>query len=193
MQKAKKDKGQHDEPKGRGGKLHKELTAGVSDMVPKPGATAAAHERHASGDGTRATFITLASENKGASMKVGHAAEAGSKGMERRRAGSKLDNDVERQGARGTTVFVNSNVQAINNSLVLQSSCDSSGHGVHLKLSAKSNRKGAGGEEAGGGKGKGGAEVAGGGKDKGGAEVAGGGKGKGGAAAAAAAAAKKKK
>jgi hypothetical protein len=171
MHKAKKDKERHDEPKGRGGK---ELKAGVSDMVHKPGATAAAagHERYASGAGRVTTFIMLAGENKGASMKVGHAAEAGSKDMERRRAGSKLDNDGERQGAKGTTVFVNSNVQVVNNSLVLQSSCDSSDHGVHLKLSAKSNKKGAGGEEAGGGEGKGGAEVAGGGKGKGGAAAA---------------------
>jgi hypothetical protein len=165
--KKKKDKHkeeEHDEHKIHGGKLHKELTAGVADMVHKLGATAAPlpsaghghHDRHASGDVGETIVITLASENKGASMKVSTRAaeDAEGKDKERQRARGKLDGDAgKHEEARGLTTFVNSNVQVVNNSLVLQSSCNSSDPGVHLKLSAKSKKKGGDGEESGGGKG----------------------------------------
>ncbi|RLM93555.1 hypothetical protein C2845_PM08G07600 [Panicum miliaceum] len=103
------------------------------------------------------TVITLAGENKGASMKIDGAAVADGKadsasGKERR--GHKLDGSVaggkEQAGSKGLTAFVNSNVQVINNSLLLQSSCNGGDPGVHLKLATKSKKKGDGREEAGG-------------------------------------------
>ena len=73
-------------------------------------------------------------------------------GKERR--GHKLDGSVaggkSQARGKGLTAFVNSNVQVINNSLLLQSSCNSGDPGVHLKLATKSKKKGDGGEEAGG-------------------------------------------
>ncbi|GJN37731.1 hypothetical protein PR202_gb26717 [Eleusine coracana subsp. coracana] len=136
---------EHDEAKLHGGgKLHKELKAGVADMVTKLGASAAPssghhHDRHASGDGT--TVITLAGKNKGVSMKISHADR------------KQLDDGKQQEaqhGAKGVTAFVNSNVQVVNNSLVFQGSVSSSDPGVHLKLSTKSKNKGDGEEVTGG-------------------------------------------
>ncbi|OEL25284.1 hypothetical protein BAE44_0013700 [Dichanthelium oligosanthes] len=144
-----------------GSKLHKELKAGVADMVHKLSASAPSsgdgHERPTS-SAAGTTVITLAGENKGASMKIDGAALANGKadsasGKDRR--GHKLDGSVvvasekEQAGSKGLTAFVNSNVQVINNSLLLQSSCNGGDPGVHLKLSTKSKKKRDGGEEAG--------------------------------------------
>ncbi|RCV24265.1 hypothetical protein SETIT_5G071300v2 [Setaria italica] len=143
-----------------GSKLHKELKEGVADMVHKLSASAPSsgggHGRPASA-AAGTTVITLAGENKGASMKIDGAAVADGKadsaaGKERR--GQKLDGSVaggkEQGGSRGLTAFVNSNVQVINNSLLLQSSCNGGDPGVHLKLYTKAKKKGDGGDEAGG-------------------------------------------
>lgn len=111
---------------GEQGKLHKEIRAGVADMVHKAGASSGSgHERAA---GT--SVITLAGENKGASMNIG------AKSKDKERHGHRLDG-----GDKGMTALINSNVQVINNSLLLQSSCSGGDPGVHLKLSAKSKSK----------------------------------------------------
>ncbi|KAF8731751.1 hypothetical protein HU200_015684 [Digitaria exilis] len=78
------------------------------------------------------------------------AGENKSTGKEHR--GRKLDGisvggREEEGGGKGITAFVNSNVQVINNSLMLQSSCNGGDPGVHLKLSTKSKKKGGGGED----------------------------------------------
>jgi outer membrane biosynthesis protein TonB len=144
-----------------GSKLHKELKEGVAEMVHKLSASAPSagggHGRPASA-AAGTTVVTLAGENKGASMKIDGAALADGKadsaaGKERR--GHKLDGSAvaggkEQGGSKGLTAFVNSNVQVINNSLMLQSSCNGGDPGVHLKLSTKAKKKGDGGEEAGG-------------------------------------------
>jgi len=104
------------------------------------------------------TIITLAGENKGASMKIDGAAVADGKAdsaARKEHRGRKLDDSVvaggkDQAGSKGLTAFVNSNVQVINNSLVLQSSCSGGNPGVHLKLATKSKKKGDDGEEAGG-------------------------------------------
>lgn len=144
-----------------GGQPHKELKAGVADMVRKLGTPAPSsgggHERAGSAAAEGTTIITLAGENKGASMKVdgsavadGRADAAGSKERRGRTLdGSAVVSGTERAwGGRGFTAFVNSNVQVINNSLLLQSSCNGGGPGVHLKLSTKAKKKD--GKEAGG-------------------------------------------
>ncbi|PVH39120.1 hypothetical protein PAHAL_5G442000 [Panicum hallii] len=154
--KSKEAAGEH----GHGSKLHKELKSGVADMVHKLSASAPSsgggHGRPTpAAAGT--TVITLAGENKGASMKIDGTTVADGKadsasGKERR--GHKLNGSVaggkERAGSKGPTAFVNSNVQVINNSLLLQSSCNGGDPGVHLKLATKSKKKGDGREEAGG-------------------------------------------
>ncbi|PUZ57620.1 hypothetical protein GQ55_5G446300 [Panicum hallii var. hallii] len=144
---------------GHDSKLHKELKSGVADMVHKLSASAPSS---GGGDGrpalaaARTTVITLAGENKGASMKIDGAIVADGKadsasGKERR--GHKLDGSIaggkEQAGSKGLTAFVNSNVQVINNSLLLQSSCNGGDPGVHLKL-ATPKKKGDGREEVGG-------------------------------------------
>uniref|UniRef100_A0A0A9GF54 Uncharacterized protein n=1 Tax=Arundo donax TaxID=35708 RepID=A0A0A9GF54_ARUDO len=129
-----------------GGKLHKEIKAGVADMVHKLGSSApsSGHERPAEAG---ASVITLAGENKGASMKISRAEADGKAdaavGKERRahKLGVGERKDEAAAGARGLTAYVNSNVQVINNSLLLQSSCTGGDPGVHLKLSTKSKKK----------------------------------------------------
>ena len=131
-----KHKDKEKEAKAEHGKLHGELKAGVADMV-----------RRATGSGHQgASVITLAGENKGASMKVG-----GGKGKDgswkehhggHRLDGGAADGKPDGQKKQGMmTALINSNVQVINNSLLLQSSCSGGDPGVHLKLSAKSANK----------------------------------------------------
>lgn len=128
--------GKEKEAKVEHGKLHGELKAGVADMV-----------RRATGSGHQgASVITLAGENKGASMKVG-----GGKGKDgswkeqhggHRLDGGAADGKPHGQKKQGMMrALINSNVQVINNSLLLQSSCSGGDPGVHLKLSAKSANK----------------------------------------------------
>ena len=162
MEKDHKEKKEKDKEK-EGSQLHKELKAGVADMVQKLSSSAPStgggHERAGSA-AAGTTIITLAGENKGASMKVDSSAVADGRGDaaagSKERRGHKLDGSVvvssgkeQAGGGKGLTAFVNSNVQVINNSLLLQSSCNGGDPGVHLKLSTKANKKD--GEEAGGG------------------------------------------
>jgi hypothetical protein len=161
MEKDHKEKKDKDKVK-EGSQLHKELKAGVADMVHKLSSTAPSsgggHERAGSA-AAGTTIITLAGENKGASMKVDSSAVADGRGDaagSKERRGHKLDGSVvvsgkeHAGGGKGLTAFVNSNVQVINNSLMLQSSCNGGDPGVHLKLSTKAKKKD--GEEASGGK-----------------------------------------
>ncbi|CAM0879481.1 unnamed protein product [Alopecurus aequalis] len=134
--------GEGKEVKAEHGKLHREIKAGVADMVHKANGAAApgsGHERGAT------TVITLAGENKGASMKVGGG--KGKNGGEWHGHGHRLDGGSCTDGKKAAgkegmmTALINSNVQVINNSLLLQSSCHGADPGVHLKLSAKSASK----------------------------------------------------
>ncbi|KAM0897578.1 hypothetical protein ACQ4PT_022487 [Festuca glaucescens] len=128
----------HKEVKAEHGKLHREIKAGVADMVHK-----ASGSGHAAGSGT--SVITLAGENKGASMKVGGGNSKN--GGEWHGHGYRLDGGSGSDGKKVAgkpgmmTALINSNVQVINNSLLLQSSCNGGDPGVHLKLSAKSASK----------------------------------------------------
>lgn len=159
--KKEKEKEHKEKKEEHGSKLHKELKAGVADMVHKLSSSAPSpggNERPTSG-AAGTTVITLAGENKGASMKVNRSAMAGGKAdsKDKERYGHKLDGSVvvsgkEQAGEKGLTAFVNSNVQVLNNSLLLQSSCNGRDPGVHLKLSTKSKKKGDDGEETAGGK-----------------------------------------
>jgi hypothetical protein len=133
------DDGKHKEAKADQGKLHREIKAGVADMVHK-----ASGSGHAAGSGT--SVITLAGENKGASMKVsgGKSKDGGEwhGGHGYRLDGGSGSDGKKAAGKAGMmTALINSNVQVINNSLLLQSSCSGGDPGVHLKLSAKSNSK----------------------------------------------------
>jgi len=136
--------GKHKEAKDEHGKLHREIKAGVADMVHK--ASGAAGTGHAAGSGT--SVITLAGENKGASMNVGGGKSKnggewhGGHGY-RLDGGSGSGNDGKKAAGKAgmMTALINSNVQVINNSLLLQSSCNGGDPGVHLKLSAKSASK----------------------------------------------------
>ncbi|XP_037410811.1 swi5-dependent recombination DNA repair protein 1 homolog [Triticum dicoccoides] len=131
-----KHKGNEKEAKAEHGKLHGELKAGVADMV-----------RRATGSGHQgASVITLAGENKGASMKVGGGMGKDGSWKEHhgghRLDGGAADGKPDGQKKQGMmTALINSNVQVINNSLLLHSSCSGSDPGVHLKLSAKSANK----------------------------------------------------
>ncbi|XP_048561149.1 serine/arginine repetitive matrix protein 1-like [Triticum urartu] len=124
-----KHKGKEKEAKAEHGKLHGELKA---DMV---------RRATGSGHGQGASVITLAGENKGASMKVGGKGKDGS--WKEHHGGHRLDGKpVDGQKKQGMmTALINSNVQVINNSLLLHSSCNGGDPGVHLKLSAKSANK----------------------------------------------------
>ncbi|KAF7027111.1 hypothetical protein CFC21_039183 [Triticum aestivum] len=134
------EEGKHGkEAKAEHGKLHGEIKAGVADMVRR--ATGAGH-----GQGHPvASVITLAGENKGASMKVGGKSKDGSWKEHHgghRLDGGTVDGKTDGQKKQGMmTALINSNVQVINNSLLLQSSCSGGDPGVHLKLSAKSAKK----------------------------------------------------
>jgi len=148
MEKDHKEKKEKDKEK-EGSQLHKELKAGVADMVHKLSSTAPStgggHERAGSA-AAGTTIITLAGENKGASMKVASSALADGKGDAaggKERRGHKLDGSGKEQagGGKGLTAFVNSNVQVTNNSLLLQSSCNGGDPGVNLKLSTKAKKK----------------------------------------------------
>lgn len=100
------------------GDLRKDLKAGLAGML-----SAASHGQQ----GT--SIITLAGDNKGASMKISSPAP-GSKG-----AGD------DKRSKGGVKAMINSNVQSINNSLLLHSSCSGGDLGVHLKLKLSSNSK----------------------------------------------------
>lgn len=104
------------------GDLRKDLKAGLAGML-----SAASHGQQ----GT--SIITLAGDNKGASMKISSPAP-GSKG-----AGD--DKRSSADGKGGVKAMINSNVQSINNSLLLHSSCSGGDLGVHLKLKLSSNSK----------------------------------------------------
>ncbi|KAL5199041.1 hypothetical protein ABZP36_002553 [Zizania latifolia] len=111
---------------GHGGDLHKDIKPRVADMT------------SAASSGQQGTsVITLAGENKGAAMKISTTAAATghSKGAGEQSSGKK------RLDGKGVTATINSNVQAINNSLLLHSSCSGGDLGVHLKLSTKSKNK----------------------------------------------------
>jgi Skp family chaperone for outer membrane proteins len=129
----------HKEVKAEHGKLHREIKAGVADMVHK-----ASGSGHAAGSGT--SVITLAGENKGASMNVG-GGKSKNGGEWHGGHGYRLDGGSGSDGKKAAgkpgmmTALINSNVQVINNSLLLQSSCNGGDPGVHLKLSAKSASK----------------------------------------------------
>lgn len=122
------EESQHKESKAEHGEPHGEIKAGVADMVHKT--TGAAASGHPS-----TSVITLAGENKGASMNV---SGGKSKDGKERLDGTKPAGS-NKQGM--TKALINSNVQAINNSLLLESSCSGGDPGVHLKLSAKSTAK----------------------------------------------------
>ncbi|KAM3299059.1 hypothetical protein ACQJBY_040513 [Aegilops geniculata] len=128
------DEGKHKdkEAKAEHGKLNGEIKAGVADMV---------RRATGSGHGQGASVITLAGENKGASMKVGGKSKDGS--WKEHHGGHRLDGKpVDGEKKQGMMrALINSNVQVINNSLLLQSSCSGGDPGVHLKLSAKSANK----------------------------------------------------
>uniref|UniRef100_R7W305 Uncharacterized protein n=1 Tax=Aegilops tauschii TaxID=37682 RepID=R7W305_AEGTA len=125
------DGGEEGKHKGKEhGKLHGELKA---DMV-----------RRATGSGhghPGASAITLAGENKGASMKVGGKSKDGS--WKEHQGGHRLDGKpVDGEKKQGMMrALINSNVQVINNSLLLHSSCSGGDPGVHLNLSAKSSAR----------------------------------------------------
>lgn len=133
-----KHKEKEKESKAEHGKLHGQIKAGVANVVHRAtGSSGSGHGHQA------ASAITLAGENKGASMKVGGGKSKDASWKEHhgghRLDGGAVDGEKKKQGMM--TALINSNVQVINNSLMLHSSCSGGDPGVHLKLSAKSTTK----------------------------------------------------
>lgn len=112
------------------------------------------------GSGRGTSIITLAGENKGASMYIGHDENEGHKGKFAGR-GRKLNERSATTSSKGKekiesekdekdendeedskiAATVNSNVQSINNSMLQESKCDTRDPGVHLRFSNRMKKE----------------------------------------------------
>ncbi|XP_043710095.1 proteoglycan 4-like [Telopea speciosissima] len=140
---------------GDQGILQREIRDDISKLVNK----LAMGDPKQAIDGNQATVITLAGENRGAVMHVGTESAKGEGSVHIHR-GYKLnqyDNaetttDEEGSSQRRmenpktgedttTSAYINSNVQSINNSIILSSSCSERNPGVHLIFSHNTKDK----------------------------------------------------
>ncbi|KAJ0962881.1 hypothetical protein J5N97_028003 [Dioscorea zingiberensis] len=98
------------------------------------------------GNGNGVMIVTLAGDNKGASMVIGYDSltKDGSSHVHKEAEANKNSNKNRKEGSTDArdeipviSARVNSNVQSINNSLLHESSCSEENPGVHLVFSSK--------------------------------------------------------
>ncbi|MQL97139.1 hypothetical protein Taro_029824 [Colocasia esculenta] len=132
------------------GGLHKEIKEGISRLVQ----SLAVQHTQQTGGGQGISIITLAGDNQGATMYVGHGTPTreGNKNVFVHKGPSANDGgdavapgedsgqkktEQQPMPTTETNANVNSNVQAVNNSILHDSCCSEENPGVHLVLSTK--------------------------------------------------------
>ncbi|KAG1366291.1 hypothetical protein COCNU_13G000810 [Cocos nucifera] len=127
---------------GERASFHKEINEGISKLVQK----LKLGRSQQLGSESAVSIVTLAGENNGATMFVGHETTKKESVLHinKKAEASSGDKDVQKQMSNHTdgenpaiAASINSNVQGINNSLLHESSCSEEDPGVHLVLSIK--------------------------------------------------------
>ncbi|XP_078179160.1 uncharacterized protein LOC144573291 [Carex rostrata] len=118
--------------------FQKDIKGGISKLIQK----ISANNQFSPGSDRGTSIITLAGENKGASMYIGQENEEQTSTFTGRAPNGKDEIEIKNDEEDSQiSANVNSNVQSINNSVLRESKCDTRDPGVHLRFSSATKKE----------------------------------------------------